>query len=182
MPVRHVAMTVFLMFGTAAYAQDYTTAEYCDPWCSQSYGRDCNYHKFQQCMDNKLRNHQYLATPIHSCICAAGHPPRKSGRVRRRPSLVKASDHSLSAPARGLVQSWYAPIDGVSRPSFQQLEIVSSLPSQHRGLEPSPEFLKLGRIDVADCRKRRTQTILISRCLKPEAAAPIFACWFVPGP
>jgi hypothetical protein len=50
MAMRYAATAVFLMFGAAAYAQDYTTAEYCDPWCTLSYGRDCNYHTFKQCM------------------------------------------------------------------------------------------------------------------------------------
>jgi hypothetical protein len=50
MALRHGAIALVFIFGTAAYAQDYTSSEYCDPWCTQSYGRDCNYHTFRQCM------------------------------------------------------------------------------------------------------------------------------------
>jgi uncharacterized protein DUF3551 len=39
-----------LLFATGAYAQDRSSSEYCDPWCSQPYARDCSYHTFQQCL------------------------------------------------------------------------------------------------------------------------------------
>ena len=41
-----------LMLGGAAFAQDYTSSEYCDPWCEQGRGGglDCSYHNFQQCL------------------------------------------------------------------------------------------------------------------------------------
>jgi hypothetical protein len=41
-----------LMLGGVAFAQDYTSSEYCDPWCvhGRSGGLDCSYHTFQQCL------------------------------------------------------------------------------------------------------------------------------------
>jgi Protein of unknown function (DUF3551) len=35
----------------AALAQDYTTSQYCSPWCLQfrSGGQDCSYNTFEQC-------------------------------------------------------------------------------------------------------------------------------------
>jgi hypothetical protein len=40
-----------LMFGQAAYSQDYTSYEYCDPVCIEhGDGRyDCSYHTYAQC-------------------------------------------------------------------------------------------------------------------------------------
>jgi hypothetical protein len=41
-----------LMLGGVAFAQDYTSSEYCDPWCvrGRGDGLDCSYHTFQQCL------------------------------------------------------------------------------------------------------------------------------------
>lgn len=41
-----------LMLGGVAFAQDYTSYEYCDPWCElgRGGGLDCSYHSFQQCL------------------------------------------------------------------------------------------------------------------------------------
>ncbi len=50
--MRLAATAIALMLGTTAYAQDYSSAEYCDPWCSLPYARDCNYHTFRQCLDS----------------------------------------------------------------------------------------------------------------------------------
>jgi hypothetical protein len=50
MPMR-LAFTAFaLLLAADAYAQDYSSSEYCDPWCSDSFARDCSYHTFQQCL------------------------------------------------------------------------------------------------------------------------------------
>jgi hypothetical protein len=40
-----------LMLGATAYAQDYTSSEYCDPVCIEhGSGRyDCSYHNYDQC-------------------------------------------------------------------------------------------------------------------------------------
>ena len=84
MAMRYVAITVFLMFGTAAYAQDYTTAEYCDPWCSQSYGRDCNYHTFQQCMDTSRGTTNTCYSNPFLYLCQRHPTAERSSRRRRR--------------------------------------------------------------------------------------------------
>ncbi len=42
-----------LMLGGVAFAQSYTSSEYCDPWCMEGrggMGLDCSYHNFQQCL------------------------------------------------------------------------------------------------------------------------------------
>ena len=41
---------VALMLGGVAFAQDYTSSEYCDPWCEGVSGVDCSYHNLQQCL------------------------------------------------------------------------------------------------------------------------------------
>jgi hypothetical protein len=41
-----------LLSGGTAMAQDYTTSQYCSPWCSEgrkSGGLDCAYSNFEQC-------------------------------------------------------------------------------------------------------------------------------------
>jgi hypothetical protein len=41
-----------LLLGGAVHAQDYSTSEYCDPWCLQrtwSSPADCSYHNYSQC-------------------------------------------------------------------------------------------------------------------------------------
>jgi hypothetical protein len=53
--MRHVLIGVFiLMLGGMALAQDYTSSQYCDPWCertsSEASALDCSYHTFQQCL------------------------------------------------------------------------------------------------------------------------------------
>jgi Protein of unknown function (DUF3551) len=45
------AFAVLFSAGTAS-AQDYTTSQYCDPWCTvgpRSGGQDCSYYTFEQC-------------------------------------------------------------------------------------------------------------------------------------
>jgi uncharacterized protein DUF3551 len=41
-----------LIWGGAAIAQDFTTAPYCDPWCTEGWGGglDCSYRNFDQCL------------------------------------------------------------------------------------------------------------------------------------
>jgi Protein of unknown function (DUF3551) len=50
MTLRHGVIALALIFSSAAYAQNYTSSEYCDPWCTRNDGRDCNYHTFWQCL------------------------------------------------------------------------------------------------------------------------------------
>jgi hypothetical protein len=41
-----------LLSGEVASAQDYTTSQYCSPWCLEgrrSGGLDCSYNNFEQC-------------------------------------------------------------------------------------------------------------------------------------
>jgi hypothetical protein len=48
--MRLAATAIFLILGTSAYAVDYSSSEYCDPWCSLPYARDCAYRTFEQCL------------------------------------------------------------------------------------------------------------------------------------
>jgi hypothetical protein len=51
--MRHVLTGIaVLMLGGVAFAQNYTSSEYCDPWCvrGRDNGLDCSYHTFQQCL------------------------------------------------------------------------------------------------------------------------------------
>jgi hypothetical protein len=48
--MRLLFIAVALAFAAEAHAQDYSSSEYCDPWCSRSGARDCTYHTFQQCL------------------------------------------------------------------------------------------------------------------------------------
>jgi|HubBroStandDraft_4_1064222.scaffolds.fasta_scaffold326949_2 hypothetical protein len=73
-----------LMLGGAAFAQDYTSSQYCDPWCvRRGDGLDCSYRTFQQCLvttrgmgghcdENPFRN--LCRRPI------APNPSRRHGR------------------------------------------------------------------------------------------------------
>ena len=50
--MRHVIIGIALMIsGGAASAQDYSTSQYCSPWCLQfrSGTQDCSYNTFEQC-------------------------------------------------------------------------------------------------------------------------------------
>jgi hypothetical protein len=47
--MRFLLIAVTLALAAEAHAQNYSSSGYCDPWCSQSDGRDCTYHTFQQC-------------------------------------------------------------------------------------------------------------------------------------
>ena len=46
-----IGLAVLVTAG-AVYAQDYTSSEYCDPWChvSSKLGKSCNYRTFEQCL------------------------------------------------------------------------------------------------------------------------------------
>jgi Protein of unknown function (DUF3551) len=48
--MRLAFMTLALALAGAAHAQDYSSSEYCDPWCSLPLAQDCAYHAFQQCL------------------------------------------------------------------------------------------------------------------------------------
>ena len=50
--MRYVLIGLALMIsGEVASAQDYTTSQYCSPWCLQGRrgGQDCSYNTFEQC-------------------------------------------------------------------------------------------------------------------------------------
>jgi hypothetical protein len=48
--MRPACVAFALLFAGGAHAQDYSSSEYCDPWCSHSLARDCSYHTIQQCL------------------------------------------------------------------------------------------------------------------------------------
>jgi hypothetical protein len=82
MIMRYVAIAVVLMLGGPAYSQDYTSSGYCTPWCSLSYGRDCSYHTFQQCLDASrgATNSCYSNPFLYQCRRPS--VPNRSGRRR----------------------------------------------------------------------------------------------------
>jgi hypothetical protein len=50
--MRYLLIGVALLIsGEVASAQDYSTSQYCSPWCLQfrSGGQDCSYNTFEQC-------------------------------------------------------------------------------------------------------------------------------------
>jgi len=49
--MRYALAVTAMVFGTAAYSQDFTSSGYCDPWCTLPYARDCNYHTLAMCLD-----------------------------------------------------------------------------------------------------------------------------------
>jgi hypothetical protein len=57
MPTKEIKMRyllfgiVLLVTGEAASAQDYSSSQYCTPWCLtfRSGGQDCSYNTFEQC-------------------------------------------------------------------------------------------------------------------------------------
>jgi Protein of unknown function (DUF3551) len=53
--MRHILIGAFIaMLGGMALAQDFTSSQYCDPWCVRDVddgsGLDCSYRTFQQCL------------------------------------------------------------------------------------------------------------------------------------
>jgi hypothetical protein len=82
--MRHVLIGVFmLILGGMALAQDYTTSEYCDPWCTRvrGGGLDCSYHTFQQCLaaasaTGRCRENPFLYQ------CRRSSPANSSARRR----------------------------------------------------------------------------------------------------
>ena len=78
---------VVLMLGGVAYSQDYTSSQYCDPWCTQGSpedgGLECSYHTFEQCLAaaSGTGNHCYQNPFLYQCRRpTAGDRPR----TRRR--------------------------------------------------------------------------------------------------
>jgi hypothetical protein len=52
--MRRIVLTgiAALTMGGVAFAQDFTSSEYCDPWCAKGWSGslDCSYRTFQQCL------------------------------------------------------------------------------------------------------------------------------------
>jgi hypothetical protein len=83
MAARYTTIAAVLTFATTAFAQDYTTSEYCDPWCSLSYGRDCNYRTFQQCMDASRGTTSTCYANPFLYLCRRPSATNRSSRRRR---------------------------------------------------------------------------------------------------
>ena len=50
--MRYLLIGVALLIsGEVASAQDYSSSQYCSPWCLErrNGGQDCSYHSFEQC-------------------------------------------------------------------------------------------------------------------------------------
>jgi hypothetical protein len=82
--MHHVLIGVFiLMLGGMALAQDFTSSEYCDPWCERNKGggMDCSYHTLQQCLAAASGRGRCLENPfLYQCRRAS--PANSSARRR----------------------------------------------------------------------------------------------------
>ena len=85
--MRHVLIGVFiLILGGMALAQDFTSSQYCDPWCERDSpdgsGLDCSYHTFQQCLAAaSATSHCYENPFLYQCRRTS---PANSPARRRR--------------------------------------------------------------------------------------------------
>ena len=65
-----------LLSGEVASAQDYTTSQYCSPWCHEgprSGGLDCSYNNFEQCRASQFGARRKLRPqPVPEPVHAAG--------------------------------------------------------------------------------------------------------------
>lgn len=78
-----LAFAVLLPAGTAA-AQDYTSSQYCDPWCTQgrrSGSLDCSYHTIDQCLASASGTGAHCVTNPFLGQCRRG-PARRAPRRR----------------------------------------------------------------------------------------------------
>jgi Protein of unknown function (DUF3551) len=78
-------MSGLMMSGGMAFAQDYTTADYCDPWCQGGKGPlGCSYHTFEQCLvtTRGLGTHCYENPLLHLCTRHVAAPDRPAHRKR----------------------------------------------------------------------------------------------------
>jgi Protein of unknown function (DUF3551) len=83
--MRPVLIGVFiLILGGMALAQDYTSSQYCDPWCVRARGGggfDCSYHTFQQCLASASgTGHCYENPFLYQCR----RPSPANSSARRR--------------------------------------------------------------------------------------------------
>jgi hypothetical protein len=79
------AIAILLSAGTAA-AQDYTSSQYCDPWCTlgrRSGATDCSYYTFEQCRAAASGTGATCVTNPFLSYCTRG-AQRPERRVRRR--------------------------------------------------------------------------------------------------
>jgi hypothetical protein len=83
------ALIVFalVLLGGAVHAQDYSTAEYCDPWCLQyrNSAPDCTYRTYAQCeVSSRGAGGNCVSNPFIG-LCSRGkatqQPVHKSKRV-----------------------------------------------------------------------------------------------------
>jgi Protein of unknown function (DUF3551) len=83
--MRHVLIGVFiLILGGMASAQDYTSSEYCDPWCAsvRGGGLDCSYQTLQQCLATAAgKGYCYNDNPF-LYQCRRSSPAHSSARGR----------------------------------------------------------------------------------------------------
>jgi hypothetical protein len=72
-----------LLMGGMAFAQNFTSSQYCDPWCAQGWGGtlDCSYRNFQQCLVSTrgLGGHCYENPFLSQC-----QRPVEPSPLRRR--------------------------------------------------------------------------------------------------
>jgi Protein of unknown function (DUF3551) len=74
-----------LILGDMALAQDYTSSEYCDPWCVRNAvvgGLNCSYHTFQQCLAAAYGTGHCYENPF-LYQCRRSSPANSSARHRR---------------------------------------------------------------------------------------------------
>ncbi len=76
-----LAFAVLLCAGTAS-AQDYTSSQYCDPWCTQGWrsgALDCSYYTFEQCLAAASGTGAHCVTNpfLSQCQRGAKRPARR---------------------------------------------------------------------------------------------------------
>jgi len=74
-----------LMLGGAAYAQDRTSSEYCDPVCLEHRdgSQDCSYHNYSQCQATRIGvGGDCVPNPFLSQCARASVSPRARHRKR----------------------------------------------------------------------------------------------------
>ncbi len=85
--MRQVVLTgvAALMMGGVAFAQNYTSSEYCDPWCTQGWGGmlDCSYHNFQQCLVSTRGMGTHCTENPFLSLCRRPIEPSPSRRHKR---------------------------------------------------------------------------------------------------
>jgi hypothetical protein len=82
-----ILVLAILLSAGAASAQDYSTSQYCDPWCTlgiRSGAMDCSYYTFEQCRAAASGTGAQCVTNPFLSYCTRGRerPARRAPRRR----------------------------------------------------------------------------------------------------